>query len=94
MDPILVGLLALQGDFAEHRDAIREVANKAGIKVEIKEIRKFDDLDQELDGLLLPGGESTVMSIQLDALGMRNKLTNMIKVDQIPTMVGLISRFM
>ncbi len=52
--PILIGVLALQGDFALHRRALE----RAG--AEVREVRTPADL-AGLDGLVLPGGESTTM---------------------------------
>jgi len=50
-----VGVLALQGDFAEHATALRRVG------VEPVEVRLPRDLDG-LDGLIIPGGESTTIT--------------------------------
>lgn len=50
-----IGVLALQGGFAEHLDALRKLGTDAF------EIRKKEDLAGGLDGLVLPGGESTVI---------------------------------
>ncbi|MGN1165468.1 MAG: pyridoxal 5'-phosphate synthase glutaminase subunit PdxT [Lachnospiraceae bacterium] len=52
---ITVGVLALQGAFIEHE----HVLDKLG--VEHFEIRQKKDLERHFDGLILPGGESTVM---------------------------------
>jgi pyridoxal 5'-phosphate synthase pdxT subunit len=49
-----VGVLALQGDFEAHRDAIERVGADA------VEVRTSADLDA-IDGLIIPGGESTTM---------------------------------
>ncbi len=51
-----IGILALQGGFAEHSSAL----DKLGIPC--FEIRKKADLDDgKIDGLIMPGGESTVI---------------------------------
>lgn len=50
-----IGILALQGAFIEHK----YILDKLGI--ESFEIRKKKDLENEMDGLILPGGESSVM---------------------------------
>jgi pyridoxal 5'-phosphate synthase pdxT subunit len=47
-----IGVLALQGDFIEHEQALR----KLGVKT--REVRQADQL-RGLDGLIIPGGEST-----------------------------------
>jgi 5'-phosphate synthase pdxT subunit len=51
---VKVGVLALQGDFAAHREALRRVG------AAVVEVRKPGDLG-DLDALVLPGGESTAM---------------------------------
>jgi 5'-phosphate synthase pdxT subunit len=49
-----IGVLALQGDFAEHIKMLKQ------LKVETAEVRLPDQL-QGLDGLIIPGGESTTI---------------------------------
>ena len=49
-----IGVLALQGDFAEHCTVLRRIG------VETAEIRLPRQLD-DLDGLIIPGGESTTI---------------------------------
>ena len=55
-----IGVLALQGDFALHAKALE----KCG--VEAAEVRKPIELD-EVDGLIMPGGESTTLLKLMDA---------------------------
>ncbi len=50
-----IGVLALQGDFALHVDALRRCGD-----TEVSEVRKPEQLDG-LDGLIIPGGESTTL---------------------------------
>lgn len=52
----VVGVLALQGDFAAHVRALRAT----GAAIEIVEVRRVDQLN-EIDALVLPGGESTAL---------------------------------
>ncbi len=54
-----IGVLAVQGDFAEHVAVIR------GLGHESVEVRLPDNL-QGLDGLIMPGGESTTFSRLMD----------------------------
>jgi 5'-phosphate synthase pdxT subunit len=51
---VKIGLLALQGDFAEHTAVLKKLG------VETREVRLPADL-QGLDGLIIPGGESTTI---------------------------------
>ena len=50
----LIGVLAIQGNYASHSQALREAGG------EPIEVRKPEELEA-LDGLVLPGGESTTM---------------------------------
>ncbi len=63
----LVGVLALQGDFEAHARVLRELGAHA------REVRVPDDLDG-LDGLVIPGGESTVMSLGIEREGLAGPL--------------------
>ena len=51
-----VGVLALQGAFIEHEQML------ARLGAESFEIRQKKDLTRPMDGLIIPGGESTVMN--------------------------------
>ena len=73
-----VGVLAIQGDFAEHRAALESLG------VEVKEIRLPDQLD-DVDGLIVPGGESTTIVQLIDIYEMREKLRERILDDRMPT---------
>lgn len=60
-----IGVLALQGGFAEHIRALKELG------ADCFEIRKAQDLDgREIGGLIIPGGESTVMGKLLRESGL------------------------
>lgn len=59
-----IGVLALQGAFIEHIHALQALG------VEAVELRQRRDLEQELDGVVLPGGESTVQGKLLRELDM------------------------
>ena len=58
-----VGVLALQGAFAAHAAVLR------ALDAEPREVRTTDDLDS-VDALVLPGGESTTMSMLLETSGL------------------------
>jgi 5'-phosphate synthase pdxT subunit len=62
-----VGVLALQGDFAEHRFALTRIgANTI-------EVRNADEL-AKVDALIIPGGESTAMAKLIDYFNLRTPL--------------------
>ena len=80
-----IGVLAVQGAFIEHE----KVLDKIG--VEHKEIRQASDLSG-IDGIILPGGESTVQGQLIRKLGIFQPLKEMIS-DGMPvlaTCAGLI----
>jgi pyridoxal 5'-phosphate synthase pdxT subunit len=59
-DPLVIGVLAVQGDFAEHAAMLRKAGDELGQPVEVREVRRPKDLDG-LAGLIVPGGESTTI---------------------------------
>lgn len=74
----LAGILALQGDYAKHQKSLKRL----GLSTRL--VR----MPQELDGLsmlVLPGGESTTMSMLLDSTGLREPLRELI-ASGLPTL--------
>lgn len=68
-----VGVLALQGAVEEHIHRINRLPGARGVRVKsIEQIRR-------VDGLILPGGESTAMGKIMDARGMLEPLGDMIR---------------
>jgi pyridoxal 5'-phosphate synthase pdxT subunit len=55
-----IGVLALQGDFEAHLKALQQAASEMGIEIEAKPIRLPAQLT-EIDGIIIPGGESTTI---------------------------------
>ena len=86
-----IGVLALQGAFAEHIKMLEKLG------VESFEIRKKNDLDNAvnnngIDGLIIPGGESTVIGKLLYDLDLFDDIKNLI-LNGLPvfgTCAGLI----
>ena len=81
----LVGVLALQGDFAEHESALR------GLELRTRQVRTAADL-VGLDGLVLPGGESTTMLKLLEVEGMWQPLGHTLRsgLPVLATCAGMI----
>ena len=67
MDSPLVGVLALQGGFAAHERMLR------GLGARTRQVRVPRDLEG-LDGLVLPGGESTTMTLGIAREGLAEPL--------------------
>ncbi|ACZ01425.1 pyridoxal 5'-phosphate synthase glutaminase subunit PdxT [Streptobacillus moniliformis] len=70
---MLIGILALQGAFIEHK----EILDKLGI--DSFEIRQKKDVLRNFDALILPGGESPVMGKLLRELDIYEELKNKIE---------------
>lgn len=75
---VQIGVLAVQGDVLEHVNMMNEVLEKKGIKSKTILVRKPEQIEQ-LDGLIIPGGESTVMSRLVSEMRFDNKLVNTIR---------------
>jgi 5'-phosphate synthase pdxT subunit len=65
--PLAVGVLALQGDFEAHSHVL------ARLGADVREVRVPADLDG-LDGLVIPGGESTTMTLGVKREGLAEPL--------------------
>ena len=74
-----IGVLAVQGAFIEHERILQSLG------AEVFEIRQLRDLDRQIDGLVLPGGESTVQSKLLRDLGLFEPLRKKI-VEGLPVL--------
>lgn len=81
-----IGVLALQGAFAEHIKIFDSIG------VDCFEIRQLSDINNDFDGLVLPGGESTVMGKLLHELNLfeplKEKIENGLPV--LGTCAGLL----
>ena len=67
-----IGVLALQGDVREHINTLKN------LDCDAIEVRKASDLNG-LDGLILPGGESTTISKLLDIFALREPIIDFVK---------------
>ena len=81
---MIVGILSLQGDYQRHRT----VLNSLGVHNVL--VRSLDDLPK-CQALILPGGESTTISMQIDSNGLRSGLQEFSKNNPIfGTCAGMI----
>jgi 5'-phosphate synthase pdxT subunit len=69
MNSNVIGVLAIQGDFAAHARALRRIG------VDAIEVRRSNDLDAT-DGLIVPGGESTTMLKFIEEENLAESLTD------------------
>ncbi len=58
---ISVGVLGIQGDIEENKTVAQEALNHSNVKGDVKFVRYAEEIEK-IDGLILPGGESTVIS--------------------------------
>jgi 5'-phosphate synthase pdxT subunit len=82
----LVGVLNLQGDVREHVAALGDVGARSRL---VKEPTELDGLD----GLILPGGESTTLSMLLESTGLFDAIAARLDAGDLPvfgTCAGLI----
>jgi len=81
---IRIGVLALQGDFEAH------LSRLSALGVSGCEVKKAADLD-EIDGLIIPGGESTTMNILLDRFNLREPLAKFVGLKPVwGTCAGMV----
>jgi 5'-phosphate synthase pdxT subunit len=81
----VVGVLALQGDFEAHARLLRSLG------AEPREVRVPAELES-LDGVIIPGGESTVMELGIEREGLAEPLRDLHarEVPILGTCAGLI----
>ena len=80
-----IGVLALQGDFEAHSRVLRELG------AQVREVRVPADLDG-LDGLVIPGGESTTMTLGIEREKLAEPLRDLARAGTpvLGTCAGLI----
>jgi pyridoxal 5'-phosphate synthase pdxT subunit len=82
---VVVGVLALQGDFEAH------CAVLASLGADCRLVKTPQDLDG-LDGLVMPGGESTTMTLGIEREGLADPLRDLVRrgTPVLATCAGLI----
>ena len=81
---VTVGVLALQGAFSEHIQLLRRAAealkriSARDIRWDFLEVKTPNELEQ-CDALILPGGESTTMSLVAARSGLLEPLRDFVK---------------
>ncbi len=80
-----VGVLALQGDFEAHAKVLRDLGAKP------REVRTAADLEG-VDALVIPGGESTTMTLGIERENLAGPLADLVKrgVPTLGTCAGMI----
>ncbi len=73
-----VGILGLQGAIVEHETALINAARNMNMDIKLKRIVEPSDLDA-IDGLVMPGGESTAMILIGSKNGMLDAVINFLE---------------
>jgi 5'-phosphate synthase pdxT subunit len=82
---LLVGVLALQGDVEENIKATTDALREMNLKGKVISVRYPDEI-LKVDGLIIPGGESTVMGLLLSIKhGLLDSITKVLQ-NRIPIM--------
>jgi len=78
-----IGVLAIQGGFSAHIETLKQLSDQISVdeKLEVVEVRKASDLDT-IDGLIIPGGESSVLSLHLNIGNLMEKVKMFVKNKQ------------
>ena len=85
MNTRTVGVLALQGDFEAHGRLLEELGAR------VRQVRTAEDLEG-LDGLVIPGGESTTMALGIEREGLAEPLRDLVRAGTptLGTCAGMI----
>jgi 5'-phosphate synthase pdxT subunit len=82
---LLIGVLALQGDVEENIKATTDALRELNLKGKVISVRYPDEI-LKVDGLIIPGGESTVMGLLLSIKnGLLDSITKVLQ-NRIPIM--------
>lgn len=87
-----LGVLGLQGAFTEHVDAVQTAFRNLGVSGTVGTVRRREELEK-LDGLIMPGGESTTISKLLLAFDLHELLVRRATEEDFPilgTCAGMI----
>jgi 5'-phosphate synthase pdxT subunit len=74
-----IGVLALQGGVDEHIAALLSASEKISTPIQVVEVRNPSDTER-LDGIIIPGGESTTIAKLMERAGIWNKVSSVRKI--------------
>lgn len=81
---MIIGVIGFQGDVSEHVDILKKIKKSGKFDVDVREIRRKEDLEG-VSGLIIPGGESTTIYKLIKQYGIFDEIINKAKAG-IPVM--------
>jgi len=91
-EDLKIGVLSIQGDIEENILSCRAALNESGVTGEVVKVKNYEEI-LDVDGLIIPGGESTVISILMSLNQSNWELLNQRIVEGLPvlaTCAGMI----
>ncbi len=85
VNKINIGVVGIQGAISEHVFSMQKVLNETKIPGNVSVVKYKKDLEN-IDALILPGGESTTISRALNKTGLYREIVKRIKQNDIPIM--------
>jgi 5'-phosphate synthase pdxT subunit len=82
---LTIGVIGIQGDVSEHVTSMKDALNHTNIDGIVKIIKKKEEID-EIDALIIPGGETTTISKVLYKSGIFDSISKRIKKSNLPVM--------
>lgn len=73
MSKILIGVLGVQGAVSEHVEAMEKTLKSCGVDGSVSIVKEADDITS-IDGLIIPGGESTTIGRVAEKANLLNKI--------------------
>ena len=71
-----IGIVSFQGSVEEHESSLKKLEKEIKRKIEVRRIKRESELS-ELSGIIIPGGESTVISKFLIESGIAEKIKSL-----------------
>jgi len=78
MVDVVIGVLGLQGAIEDHEETIKKAAQELEVSIDVRRVILPDEI-REVDGLIMPGGESTAMTLIGKKNGMLDAVHDQIK---------------
>ncbi|MHA1582436.1 MAG: pyridoxal 5'-phosphate synthase glutaminase subunit PdxT [Candidatus Baldrarchaeia archaeon] len=79
------GVIALQGDVREHIEMLEIAMDELGIEGEVVKVKKPEDLEN-VKGIIIPGGESTIIGRLCEKFGLLNKIRDLVVRNELAVM--------